>query len=74
MLSDNLPYHELGGSYFTQRDPERAPELARLLRAFVLPKPVTVPERVMLWSRWRRRRQHRAAACHHRWNEVTAAA
>jgi hypothetical protein len=24
MLSDNVPYHELGGSYFTQRDPERA--------------------------------------------------
>ncbi|WP_329224003.1 transposase [Streptomyces sp. NBC_01485] len=24
MLHDNVPYHELGGSYFTQRDPERA--------------------------------------------------
>ncbi|GAA3378591.1 IS110 family transposase [Streptomyces sannanensis] len=24
MLNDNVPYHELGGSYFTQRDPERA--------------------------------------------------
>jgi transposase len=24
MLSGNLPYHELGGSYFIQRDPERA--------------------------------------------------
>ncbi|MBZ9645195.1 IS110 family transposase [Streptomyces sp. PSKA30] len=24
MLTNNIPYHELGGSYFTQRDPERA--------------------------------------------------
>lgn len=24
MLNDNVPYHELGGDYFTQRDPERA--------------------------------------------------
>ncbi|MER5793313.1 IS110 family transposase [Streptomyces sp. NPDC001980] len=24
MLNDNVPYHELGGDYFTRRDPERA--------------------------------------------------
>ncbi|MDQ1042171.1 IS110 family transposase [Streptomyces sp. V4I2] len=24
MLTDDVPYHELGGTYFTQRDPERA--------------------------------------------------
>ncbi|MDX2814245.1 IS110 family transposase [Streptomyces sp. PA03-5A] len=24
MLTDNKPYHDLGGAYFTQRDPERA--------------------------------------------------
>ncbi|MGW1909630.1 IS110 family transposase [Streptomyces sp. NPDC002076] len=24
MLTDNVPYHELGGTYFAQRDPERA--------------------------------------------------
>ena len=24
MLSDNVPWHELGGDYFTRRDPERA--------------------------------------------------
>ncbi|WP_344394150.1 transposase, partial [Streptomyces vastus] len=24
MLTDHVPYHELGGTYFTQRDPERA--------------------------------------------------
>ncbi|WP_374116983.1 hypothetical protein [Streptomyces sp. MNU76] len=24
MLTNHLPYHELGGTYFTQRDPERA--------------------------------------------------
>jgi hypothetical protein len=49
------------------------PELLRLLRAFVLPKPATDPEHILRWSRWRRRHQHRAAACHRRWNEVTAA-
>ncbi|MGW0886083.1 transposase [Streptomyces sp. NPDC002671] len=24
MLTDNVPYHDLGGTYFTQRDPEHA--------------------------------------------------
>ncbi|MFI6935429.1 hypothetical protein [Streptomyces sp. NPDC050287] len=24
MLTDNVPYHELGGTYFARRDPERA--------------------------------------------------
>ena len=24
MLTDNIAYQELGGTYFTQRDPERA--------------------------------------------------
>ncbi|MGW3209122.1 hypothetical protein [Streptomyces sp. NPDC001135] len=24
MLTDHVPYEELGGAYFTQRDPERA--------------------------------------------------
>ncbi|MEU6347563.1 hypothetical protein ABZ883_42385 [Streptomyces sp. NPDC046977] len=24
MLTDNVSYHELGGDYFTRRDPERA--------------------------------------------------
>ncbi|GFH35802.1 hypothetical protein [Streptomyces pacificus] len=24
MLTDGKPYHELGGSYFAQRDPERS--------------------------------------------------
>ncbi|GAX58215.1 hypothetical protein [Streptomyces olivochromogenes] len=50
------------------------PELLRLPRTFALPTPVTTPEHVLRWSRWRRRHQHRAAVCHHRWNEVTAAA
>lgn len=50
------------------------PELLRLLRTFALPQPVTAPEHVLHWSRWRRRHQQRAAVCHHRWNEVTAAA
>lgn len=50
------------------------PELLRLLRTFALPTPVTTPEHVLHWSHWRRRHQHRAAACHHRWNEAAAAA
>lgn len=28
---------------------------------------------VLRWSHWRRRHQHRAATCHRRWNEITAA-
>ncbi|WP_409468959.1 IS701 family transposase [Streptomyces sp. HC307] len=50
------------------------PELLRLLRAFVLPQPVTDAQHVLHWSHWRRRHQHRAATCHRYWNEVTAAA
>ncbi|MFD5514381.1 IS701 family transposase, partial [Streptomyces sp. NPDC127051] len=49
------------------------PELLRILRTFVLPQPVTDPEHILHWSRWRRRHQFQAAACHRRWNEVTAA-
>jgi SRSO17 transposase len=54
--------------------PLTRPELLRILRDFVLPQPVTDPEHILLWSRWRRRHQFQAAACHRRWNEVTAAA
>jgi len=54
--------------------PVTRPELLRILRAFVLPHPVTDPEHVLRWSRWRRHHQFHAAACHRRWNEVTAAA
>jgi len=50
------------------------PELLRLWRAFALPIPAAEPDHVLLWSKWRRRHQHRAATCHRRWNEVTAAA
>ncbi len=54
--------------------PLTRPELLRILRAFALPQPMTDPEHIKRWSRWRRRHQFRAAACHSRWNEVTAAA
>jgi hypothetical protein len=50
------------------------PELLRLLRAFVLPQPVTDAQHVLHWPHWRRRHQHRAATCHRYWNEITAAA
>ncbi|MFI8093860.1 hypothetical protein ACIF9R_37090 [Streptomyces sp. NPDC086080] len=51
-------------------------ELLMLLRAFVLPRPRqdADPAHALHWSNWRRRHQHRATACHHRWNNVTAAA
>lgn len=54
--------------------PLTRPELLRILRAFVLPRPATDPEHVLRWSRWRRRHQFQTAACHRRWNEVTATA
>jgi len=54
--------------------PLTRPELLRILRAFVLPQPATDPDHILHWSRWRRHHQHRAATCHRRWNEITAAA
>jgi SRSO17 transposase len=43
-------------------------ELLRLFRALILPPPRRDPEHLLWWSRWRRRHQHRARACHHRWH------
>ncbi|MGW0633457.1 hypothetical protein [Streptomyces sp. NPDC002758] len=54
--------------------PLTRPEQLVLLRATVLPTPCRDLPHVLRWSTWRRRHQHRAAACHRRWNEVTAAA
>ena len=48
-------------------------ELLTLLRASVLTQPGRDLAHVLHWSQWRRRHQHRAAACHRHWNEVTAA-
>ncbi|MFO0847183.1 MAG: hypothetical protein U0871_01305 [Gemmataceae bacterium] len=41
--------------------PEVRTLLLRLVWAFV-----PLPERVLAWSRWRRRHQHRARVCHYR--------
>ncbi|MEU2867408.1 transposase, partial [Streptomyces mirabilis] len=51
-------------------------ELLTLLRVFALPRPRqdTDPAHALGWSNWRRRHQHRATACHRRWNEITATA
>ncbi|MEN8654564.1 transposase [Streptomyces sp. 21So2-11] len=51
-------------------------ELLALLRVFALPRPRqdTNPAHALRWSRWRRHHQHRATACHRRWNEISAAA
>ncbi|WP_285705171.1 IS701 family transposase [Microtetraspora sp. NBRC 16547] len=46
-------------------------ELTRLLRRFHARAHDIV--HALRWSLWRRRHQHRAARCHRRWNEVTAA-
>ncbi|RSM94891.1 IS701 family transposase [Nonomuraea sp. WAC 01424] len=50
-------------------------ELLKLLRILILARPRQDldPEHALHWSLWRRRHQHRAAACHRRWNEITAA-
>ncbi|MGW1803147.1 hypothetical protein ACWCQN_46925 [Streptomyces sp. NPDC001984] len=49
-------------------------ELLAVLRATVIPIPHRDLDHVLHWSAWRRRRQHRATACHRHWNNVTAAA
>jgi SRSO17 transposase len=54
--------------------PLTRPELLRILRAFALPQPATDPDHLLDWSQWRRRHQHRAATCHRRRNDITAAA
>lgn len=54
--------------------PLTRPELLILLRATALPAPCRDLAHILRWSHWRRRHQHRAAACHRRWNEITAAA
>jgi SRSO17 transposase len=77
----------VGALYERQRDPaELADELAvvpvsprellALFRVFALPRPHqdADPAHALRWSHWRRRHQHRAAACHRRWNNVTAVA
>lgn len=50
------------------------PEFPRILRVLVLPQSGADPEHILRWSRWPRRHQLQAPACHRRWNEVTAAA
>ena len=82
LLSVSTALHKAADpAHADESDPAKAamipltrPELLRMLRAFVLPRPVTDPEHTLRWSRWRRRHQFQAAACHRRWNEVTAAA
>ena len=54
--------------------PLTRPELLALLQAAVLRAPRRDLAHTLHWSRWRRRHQHRAATCHRRWNEITAAA
>jgi SRSO17 transposase len=54
--------------------PLTRPELLALLRAAVLRVPRRDLAHTLRWSRWRRRHQHRAATCHRRGNEITAAA
>ena len=54
--------------------PLTRPELLALLQAAVLGAPRRDLAHILHWSRWRRRHQHRAATCHRRWNEITAAA
>lgn len=51
-------------------------ELLALFRVFALPRPRqdTDPAHALHWSNRRRRHQHRATACHRRWNNVTAVA
>ncbi|MGI5516120.1 IS701 family transposase [Streptomyces sp. CA-106131] len=49
-------------------------ELLAVLRASAIPAPRRDRDHVLAWSAWRRHHQHRATACHRRWNNITAAA
>ncbi len=54
--------------------PLTRPGLPAVLQAAVLRAPRRDLAHTLHWSRWRRRHQHRAAACRRRWSEITAAA
>ncbi|WP_318215139.1 hypothetical protein [Streptomyces sp. SCL15-6] len=49
-------------------------ELLTILRVTAVPAPRRDLQHVLTWSAWRRHHQHRAAACHRRWNNITAEA
>lgn len=49
-------------------------ELLAVLRVTVIPTPRRDLQHVLSWSAWRRHHQHRAAACHRLWNNITAEA
>lgn len=81
LLAVGLVLHEAAAPGTQEEDTAKTPmisltrpELLRLWRAFALPMSAAEPDHVLFWSNWRRRHQHRAATCHRRWNEVTAAA
>jgi SRSO17 transposase len=48
--------------------PVTVPELLRLLRDTVIPRPRRDHTHRLYWSAWRRRYQHRARQAHQRWN------
>ena len=48
--------------------PVTVPELLRLLRDIVIPRPGETGPTGLHWSTWRRRHQHRARPAHQRWN------
>ena len=52
--------------------PARPPRTAHPAASLVLTQPRRDLAHVLHWSQWRRRHQHRAAACHRHWNEVAA--
>ncbi|GAA2813510.1 IS701 family transposase [Kitasatospora paracochleata] len=66
--------HSAGPTPEAELIPLTRPGLLALRRATVLPEPRRDLAHVLHWSCWRRRHQHRAAACHRRWNETTATA
>jgi len=63
---------------FDAADAELVPasphELLTVLRVTVFPAPHRDLEHVLFWSVWHRHHQHKAAACHLLWNNVTAEA
>jgi SRSO17 transposase len=61
LASTTTHTHPVGPAGLT---PLTCPELIRLLRALVLPRPVHDRDHVLHWTAWRRRHQAIATACH----------
>ena len=65
--------HDASSDWAAGLIPVTVPELLRLLRDTVIPRPRRDRPHRLQWSAWRRRHQHRARQAHQRWNAYAEA-